>query len=284
MRFFQTGGKASIPVRRSRSALILAGAALALLSACATAPATKLWKDFSDHPAGYLTKATAMNAAAFLPPWPAEGTPRDQSDRAIFRATRVLEGSARWTQATEDAELETPRAPFKAFACALGVEIDPTKAPALTRLLGSVEPDVDLVLNQAKAAMHRPRPFLSNDGPICVARADWLVKSGSYPSGHSAAGWAWGLTLSRLAPDRQEAITKRALAYGESRVVCGVHYASDVEAGRVVGATVIARLQNDPAYRADLKAAKRELDAARAAGAPPTRCASEAQALANPAY
>lgn len=284
MRFLQTPGPARAPARSHKPFLIPAGAAVVLLGACASTPATKFWKDFADHPAGYLTKATAMNAAAFLPPWPAQGSPRDQSDRAIFRATRSLEGSARWTQAAEDAELETPRAPFKAFACALGVEIDPGKAPALTRLLGSVEPDVDLVLNQAKAAMYRPRPFLSNDGPICVDRAAWLVKSGSYPSGHSAAGWAWGLALSRLAPDRQEAITKRALAYGESRVVCGVHYASDVEAGRVVGATVVARLQNDPAYRADLKAAKRELEAARASAVMPARCAAETQTLASPAY
>ncbi|CAN5372553.1 phosphatase PAP2 family protein [soil metagenome] len=258
---------------------------LGLMVGCATtAVAPRLWEGFADHPAGYLTKATTINATNFLPRWPAAGSPRGDSDRAIYRATRQLQGSPRWTLAIQDAELDTPRAPYKAFACALGVEIDPASAPTLTRLLGSIQPDVDLALNPAKLAMPRPRPFVSEDRPICVAKADWLAKSGSYPSGHSAAGWAWGLTLSRLAPDRQEAILKRAMALGESRVVCGVHYASDVEAGRVVGAAVVAELQAHARYQADLVSARRELTALRRQGHPPAHCQLEAQALSQPAY
>jgi membrane-associated phospholipid phosphatase len=39
-----------------------------------------------------------------------------------------------------------------------------------------------------------------------------LGKQGSYPSGHSAAGWAWALVLAEVAPVRAEAILERAAA------------------------------------------------------------------------
>lgn len=48
-------------------------------------------------------------------------------------------------------------------------------------------------------------------------------------------------------------------------MICGVHYASDVEAGRLVGAAVVARLKADPAFQADFAAAARELTQARKA-------------------
>lgn len=76
-------------------------------------------------------------------------------------------------------------------------------------------------------------------------------------------GWAWALILSELAPDRADAILARGLAYGESRVICGVHYASDVEAGRLVGAAMVARLKADPTFQSDFIEARREIDRAR---------------------
>ena len=69
-----------------------------------------------------------------------------------------------------------------------------------------------------------------------------------------------------MAPDRADAVLARGLAYGESRVICGVHYPSDVEAGRIVGAAMVAALKADPAFQADFAVAARELDEARRAG------------------
>ena len=45
---------------------------------------------------------------------------------------------------------------------------------------------------------------------------------------------------------------------GESRVICGYHYQSDVDAGRITGAVTVARLHADPAFQAQLKKAKDE--------------------------
>ncbi len=112
-----------------------------------------------------------------------------------------------------------------------------------------------------------------------------LRKDGSYPSGHTAIGWAWALILSEIAPEHADAILARGRAYGESRVICNVHWHSDVVEGRFVGAAAVARLHADPAFRADLEAAKAEFAAVRIRGLKPTRdCQAEADALTHRSF
>lgn len=222
-----------------------------------------LWKDFRDHPAGYLAKAAVKpDALAFLPPPPAPDSPRGKADRAIYEAAKEGKGSARWEQARADAEVETPEA-VKAFTCAAGVTLSPRTTPVTALLLARMMSDAGAAEDRAKDAYARKRPFLADDGDICVEKEAWLVKQGSYPSGHAATGWAWALVLSELEPDRADALARRGLDFGESRLVCRVHFASDVEAGRAVGAAVVARLHADPAFLADMKRAKAELARAR---------------------
>jgi acid phosphatase (class A) len=61
-----------------------------------------------------------------------------------------------------------------------------------------------------------------------------------------------------------------------------VHWKSDVEAGRLVGAATVSRLQADPVFTAQLALARREIEAARAAGAKsPLDCAAESRALSE---
>ncbi len=267
-------------------------AALALLlgaSGCATlAPAPvsdtaaiPLWKDFSDKPRGYLP-TQAIGAEAYLAPPPARGSARETGDLDVYTATRALEGSDRWRQAQSDANADGPTAP-KALDCALGTSLDPAKQPILIRLLARASTDSDNLSRSAKLKYARPRPFLIKDGPICVAREQWLIDQGSYPSGHAATGWVWGLILSELAPDRSEALMSRARSFGESRVVCGVHYVSDVEAGRVVASATVARLHSDPVFKADLEAARAELAGARASTPAPATCPAR-NALDAPAF
>ena len=86
----------------------------------------------------------------------------------------------------------------------------------------------------------------------------------------------------RLTPDRADAILKRGLAYGESRVVCGVHFPSDIDAGRVVGATIVTALKANPQFQADFVVARAEFERARAAQTEAVPACSAA--LATPAY
>jgi acid phosphatase (class A) len=85
-----------------------------------------------------------------------------------------------------------------------------------------------------------------------------LVNNGSYPSGHTAIGWATALVLAEINVDHQNEILKRGYEMGESRVIAGYHYQSDVDNGRIVAAGVVARLHADEGFQKQLEKAKKE--------------------------
>ena len=170
-------------------------------------------------------------------------------------------------------------------ACALGVPITAQTAPLTTALLARVRVDARAVVDPPKEHYRRKRPYLVDPGPTCVLQAPSLAASPDYPSGHSTFGWAAGLILAELAPDRATPILIRARAYGESRLVCGVHSQSAVEAGRTNGSILVAALHGSPEFRRDLDAARAEIAAARKAAAKPDAavCAKE-HGLVEPGY
>jgi acid phosphatase (class A) len=233
---------------------------------------------------GYLPLDALPDSLALIPPPPAAGSPALALDEAISRNNLALRDTLRWTLAASDADLEFPHA-AGTFSCALQAPITEQDTPDLYMLLHHSLTDLGLSTYTAKNHYKRTRPFVVNGQDICFPtppqeKAE-LMMDGSYPSGHTAIGWGWALTLTEIAPDQTNAIIARGRAFGESRVVCNVHWQSDVNEGRFMGAATLARLQADPAFRADLKAAKTELAAVRAEGLPPTRdCAAEDAALA----
>ena len=173
------------------------------------------------------------------------------------------------------------------FACAIGVTLDETNAPTLIHILRRMAADHDWAVNPPKDAYGRLRPFVTADAsaPICVPRSDGLAKSPSYPSGHSTESWAAGLILAELMPDRATDILMRARSIGESRVVCGVHYPSDVEEGRTNGSIVVAVEHANPDFRTDMDKARAEIATARETPhVGPGSCVVEDDAAAHTPY
>jgi acid phosphatase (class A) len=231
---------------------------------------------------GYLPKGAAPDSLAILPPAPAPGSATQARDDAEAKAGRSLPGGPRWALATQDADLRFPDA-AGAFSCALDVKIAPDTTPRLLGLMRRSFADAGLSTYPTKTRYQRARPFMVAGGPICTPDFERVLRSdGSYPSGHAAIGWTWALILAEAAPDRADAVLARGRAFMQSRVVCNVHWLSDIEAGGVLGSAVVARLHDEPEFRADLEAARSEIAAARAAGQHPTRdCKAEAAALAS---
>jgi acid phosphatase (class A) len=235
----------------------------------------------AELPPGYLPRAELPDSLALLPPPPAERSAafaRDQEARATIAGLR---GSARWTLASADAVLAFPQA-AQTFSCAAGVAIGPESTPGLTRLLGRMLIDVGLSTYAAKDYYGRTRPFVVHDAGSCTPGDEAMLRGdGSYPSGHSAAGWGWALVLAELDPAHADAILQRGREFGQSRLVCDVHWQSDIDAGRVVAAATVARLHADAQFRADLEAARTELLGVHDAHVKPeTDCVAEAATLA----
>jgi acid phosphatase (class A) len=229
---------------------------------------------------GYLPVESLPNSLALVPPPPALGTVAFARDEEISRAALGLRGSVRWELAARDAVLRFPEL-AETFSCALDAPIDEVRTPRLVRLLRRTLSDAGRSTSAAKKHYQRARPFMVNDQPICTpSSADALRGDGSYPSGHSAIGFALGLVLAEVAPDRAHALIARGRAFGQSRIVCNVHWASDVQEGQLMAAAVVARLHAEPEFRADVEAARAELAALSSQIAQPTRdCKLEAQAL-----
>ncbi len=230
--------------------------------------------------AGYLNQDALPHSLALLPPPPEEGSAAFALDEVVSQKSLTLRGTPRWAVATQDAQLMFPEA-AGTFSCALGIPISEGNTPHLYMLLRRTLADAGLSTYTAKNHYRRNRPFMMNAAPICTPEEEAkLRKDGSYPSGHTAVGWAWALVLAEIAPDRTDAILARGRAFGESRMICNVHWHSDVVQGRFMGAATVARLHADPQFRADLKAAKAEYaKACEGSFQPAGDCQAEADAL-----
>lgn len=231
---------------------------------------------------GYLAPG-AFDLLAVLPPAPRPDDPRGIADRAIFKATRALVGTPRWAMATNDVKL-APADMMRDFSCAAGVTLNPATAPRTAALIARASFDTARGTGIAKTFYKRQRPFLIDQGAICQPVVE-VADSYDYPSGHTTAGWTWATLLAELAPDRATAILARGRAFGESRVVCGVHNASAVEAGRLSASATLTAARNAPAFKADLAAARAEIDALRRDPATPkpalALCSQEAALIAQ---
>ena len=257
--------------------LAMAAVALATMGAAAPPPAPK---PLPPAPMPYLGDA-APDSYKILPPAPVAGTTRYEADRTMFLGTRKLKDTPRWALALND---DNGAGLLKDMSCALGVELTAQTAPKIMSMIPRIARDASRATNVPKDIYKRQRPYLVDEGPICIAKSDFLSKNPDYPSGHVTYGWTVGLILAELAPDRATEILVRARAFGESRLVCGVHNMSAVEAGRTNGSIVVAGLHGSAEFRRDLEIARKEMAAARKAGpAPdPVACAAEAELLKSP--
>ena len=227
---------------------------------------------------GYLGQANIPDGLQITPPPPAPRTVAQIRDEEAAGQAVALRGTPRWEQARIDADLFTPNA-TDTFSCAAGFPIGEATTPKLVAMMRKAGPDLALGTYAVKRQYRRQRPFMVNGEPTCTPGDEAMLRQdGSYPSGHSAIGYGWGLILAELVPDRASQLVARGRAFGDSRRICNVHWLSDVEEGRVAATAVVARLHADAAFNADLKKVRAELGKARRK-LPAPDCARENAAL-----
>lgn len=148
------------------------------------------------------------------------------------------------------------------FSPAFGMTISQEETPEIWKLLTSGVHSATAIRKPIKAYYHRMRPFVRFHEHILTYQAEEdeaeLAGEGSYPSGHTMRGWATALLLAELNPDNADAIYKRGWDYGESRVIVGAHWQSDVDVSRAAASIGYAALHNSPAFRKQMEKAKAE--------------------------
>lgn len=92
-----------------------------------------------------------------------------------------------------------------------------------------------------KRHFRRIRPYVQ-DRSLQPCIEPPKVEDLSYPSGHAAVSFALSHMLARMFPHKAERILKQGFGIGENRALAGVHFPSDVEAGRILSKGVLQQL------------------------------------------
>jgi acid phosphatase (class A) len=211
---------------------------------------------------GYLAGHPVDYRVILAAPPPVDSI-EDKADQRVVEDWQKAPETRRQS-ATLDDHFVYPR-----FDAAFGRPVDRQTSPTLIRMLTRGLRDVAATTFSAKDHFQRPRPFQRVQlqhlcgGDVPPKPEPHPSGGSSYPSGHSAYGWAVAMMLARVAPERSAALMARADEYAESRVICGMHFPSDVSAGQAVAAAVVNHLDALPEFQADLARARAELAASR---------------------
>jgi acid phosphatase (class A) len=216
----------------------------------------------STSQAAQAKEATYIDAqqiplGTLLAPPPEDGSARQQADLAAVLTVQ----RSRTPEEVERAKADVVKSVFR-FADVLGPGFNEANLPKTTALFQAASEDAALVAKSGKQYFNRARPFVASSDVHPTVPEKQSGAYDSYPSGHATFGYMSAILLAQMVPEKRAALFTRGREYGENRVVDGVHYPSDVEAGRIDGTLVAAALMANPKFQQAFAAAKAEVRAA----------------------
>ncbi len=193
------------------------------------------------------------DAYYFLPAPPKEGDVRFLSDSIQYFLNKELRTTQRGDTAVWDAETSIDYF-MRRFSVAVGKDLSPVSHPVLAETLKGVMQDVRSSIQKAKNTYARHRPYQHFNEHTPVPEDESPTDFTSYPSGHTVRGWAAAMLFVAVFPDQANAILKTGYEIGQSRVILGYHYQSDVDAARLAASAGFARLCGEKKFREALEA------------------------------
>ena len=143
------------------------------------------------------------------------------------------------------------------FADVIGTGFSAEKLPTFDAFSKRMFNDSRILVLTSKDVWDRPRPY------VVSAQVDTVGErpkaQGSYPSGHSIFGYLSAIVLANMIPEKAVEIFARGHRYGTNRVIAGVHFPSDVEAGRIAATVIAAGLMESKQFQTEFEAAKAEI-------------------------
>jgi acid phosphatase (class A) len=230
---------------------MLRSSALVLALLTLTAPFTSAAeKQYHPH---YLTP-DAIDSTALLPNPPAVDSVEHQEELNLLLKLQQDRTPAEVARATE----EEHHLSIFAFADVLGPNFTPANCPQTAAFFKSaLNADLSYFNKTAKAHFARPRP--ETDSRIHPL---FHEKDGSYPSGHSIRATLMAEVLSSVLPQYRDALIIRSQQMGWDREIAGVHFPSDIFAGRILGQALAHALLANPEVRSQVDALQPELQKA----------------------
>ena len=212
----------------------------------------------AEKPHPYFTSPEMPNALHYLPGPPQTNEMRFAYDTAQYNWGKRMRDTPRGEKARLDAEYSLGRM-ADIFSPVMGIEISENNTPQIWKLLKDATKTADFACDSAKITYMRARPYMVFQEPTLMPEDEEpLSHNGSYPSGHTTLGWTTALILCEINPIAEDAILKEGFEYGQSRVIAGFHWQSDVDAARLVASAAFARLHTSKAYLKQLRKAQKE--------------------------
>ena len=238
---------------------ILLRAVAAALVFCCTANIQAAGDEKNGH--AYFTKAELPDMANILPAPPEFESARFVADQSQYLWGKMMRlDEARCAQAQRDA-VYSMQTIIDEFGGIFGLEITKEGTPEIYSILQDVCASCDSIYSDAKAFFARKRPYAYyNEGTIVPEKEEKHRNEGSYPSGHTVLGWTSALLLADInqSPQAMEGLLARGYEFGQSRVIAGYHWQSDVDAGRMAGSVLYQLIRNHERFIGQLAKARAE--------------------------
>lgn len=192
--------------------------------------------------------------AALLPPPPAPGSLAAATDLDTLLAVQAFRNDEqmRWARTIEQDDVFLNRE-------VLGDWFEPNQLPLTRALFRALAADLKAVDAAAKQPFQRQRPY-EIDARVapCVARP----ASSSYPSGTALQAMVWAELLAQVFPAKRAELIARAHRAAWARVIGGVHFPSDLVAGRKLVEPFLVACRQSATFERDFEDAREELLAA----------------------
>ena len=209
----------------------------------------------------YFTKAELPNMVNILPAPPEFESARFVADQSQYLCGKLMRlDEERCAQAKRDAVYSMATI-IEEFGGIFGLEITKEDTPEIYSILQDVCASCDSIYSDAKAHYNRLRPYVYyNEGTIVPEKEEKHRNEGSYPSGHTVLGWTSALLLADIntSPEAMEGLLTRGYEFGQSRVIAGYHWQSDVDAGRLAGTVLYQMIRNHERFIGQLARARAE--------------------------
>ena len=214
---------------------------------------------FAANAKPYLATEVLPNALNFYPAPPETTSVQFMYDISQYMWGKAMRAdSARAALAVAQA-VETIEDMAKMFSEPFGMEISAKKTPAIMNMLERGIRTLKQVGSLPKRHYMRRRPYdRFNESTLVPAEEERLRTNGSYPSGHTVRAWSMALLLVEVNPAAQDALLKYAYEWGQSRVIAGFHWQSDVDASKILVSGAFASLHADDTFLADMRKARAE--------------------------
>jgi acid phosphatase (class A) len=205
----------------------------------------------ADAASYFYIDPAAVDLEHILAPPPADGSAAAKADMDA-----VLEAQKERTPEDVKAAQADATISLMAFASVMGPGFSEDRLPLATVFFQHAMEDGENAVGIVKKHYQRPRPFAADTR---VQPVITIKPSESYPSGHSTFAFIDGILLADMVPEKAAAIFDRATEYAQHRVVAGVHFPSDIQAGRISASVVDFALLRDAKFMADYEKAKAEV-------------------------